>query len=155
MEKENKGVGRVQKKELAPLRSQRAVVAAGGFAGKVFKQKSLAVPGEALSIQELFKRSVNGTLVPGRSELGFDSLASFDREDLEKLSMKDLQERQEFIDGLFGHMAVQQRQLAEQEKKKKEELDAEVVKLEEMKQMYADFKAGKFVQKDPLATSTK
>lgn len=92
---------------------------------------SVTVPGEAMSLQELLDRAIEGSGMV-RKESVFDPAASFDSVDLEKVNGLDLHERQIFIDQLREDVKARidaveaERKRKEASQKEKDDLDQEI-----------------------------
>lgn len=86
---------------------------------------SVTVPGESYTVQQLFQRMQNG-LMPDIAKNGsFDSHASLDSDDIEKIAHLDLYERQQFQTELASQMLEKETRVkelqAEQARQKEEE----------------------------------
>lgn len=95
---------------------------------------SMTVPSETLTIRQIMERFSRGLPVSGSvQEPQYDSLATLDSDDIEKLSHMDLFEREEYQRALIKRVQNQKAKLDEEKKKNDERLKAEKEELELLK----------------------
>lgn len=103
--------------------------------------KSLTVPDETMSVQEMFRRVMAGLPVGGgKMAPQYDENATFDSEDLEKVRDMDLVEKDEYKGRLAQDMLDKERRIKDYRDKQKRELEDKESEVAELRRLLQERK---------------